>query len=357
LTPLLGASTIEYAAPDSALLEHVVLAQPATEIFAMPVTDYDPRRRDEIRRDEENREKPVVWPWIAVAVTLGLVLVVGGGIFASSMQDMVKDLEKNELKRQEEERKRKQQEFALQMPKRPEPVLREFPQEQPPLRRPAIKEPEEKTIPESEWLFKFRPRPTKAERGMFDHIERSVADKKQEKSDRVGHDGLDLNDKGTEFVDISAQPALLVGFEFTYGRHDDARIINAIRPIYWTREKTVGGEWRGKPTGKQSRVESNPGFVVAGVTAYGGERLTGLKVSFRRIQNAGLDADSRYESLKFGATSDGRVVNLVGDGSPVIGIWGVTGETHPKPGVSQLRNFGLVSVPANFETAATKPIP
>lgn len=132
---------------------------------------------------------------------------------------------------------------------------------------------------------------------------------------------------GTIFTDIPKTGGLLVGFWVAVKAADEAQgdaqaSISSIAPVFLLRDGAP--LHRLKPHGggetASTHISAKPGYAVAGLEVTPGERVTGMRVLFRAIDNSGLSKTKSYHSPWIGQASKEPVV--LGDGRAVVGIGG-----------------------------------
>ncbi|QOV91421.1 PA14 domain-containing protein [Humisphaera borealis] len=143
---------------------------------------------------------------------------------------------------------------------------------------------------------------------------------------------------GGGFYDGVAPDAMgtLAGFRITTGSFYSHPIIKSIVPVF---QDSIGqqtdGQMYGSPGGSPQSVVARPGYAVASVTAKGGQRLDGFKVTFARVNpNGSLKLADTYESEWVGGNTGGKETLLGGDGRTVVGICG--------RGAADIDSMGLI---------------
>lgn len=143
--------------------------------------------------------------------------------------------------------------------------------------------------------------------------------------------------EGGGFTDAPSGPALLIGFRYCSSLaspYEGSPIIEGLQPIYLTPEGKTSGTFRGSSRAPKE-VLARPGYAVGGITAKGGSRLIGFRIAFFRVSGAGLDPKDSYLSEWFGGKGGRPETKLGGDGKPVVGVHGRSGDHIDSLGLIQ----------------------
>jgi hypothetical protein len=125
------------------------------------------------------------------------------------------------------------------------------------------------------------------------------------------------------FQDRAPKDGVLIGLQVGLGRFVQNDIVIAVRPIYRVGGREVRGKLHGTNLTRPLTIRAKPGYAVAGITAKGGLRVDGFRITFVRVRNDGtLDPTDSYPSAWIGGTGGGPETELGGDGTPVIGVVG-----------------------------------
>lgn len=155
---------------------------------------------------------------------------------------------------------------------------------------------------------------------LFAHIDQAREFDKLARSPVAGAAG------GGPFVEIPAEPSVLIGLEYAtsrlYGGH---LTIKAIRPIFLGRGGESFGNWRGEAQGATQTVKAKDGYVVAGIVAKSGHRVDGIRLLFMRVKNGRLNPDETYRSPWLGGRGGGAESLYAANGDPIVGLHGRQG--------------------------------
>jgi WD40 repeat protein len=125
----------------------------------------------------------------------------------------------------------------------------------------------------------------------------------------------------TDFEDVPVEGALLTGLEIGLGKFNTQDVIHSLRPIYQTRKGRLLGSLQGEAP-RVVTVEAKPGYAVGCLTVKAGAGLDGIVVTFMAIEGKGLSTTRFYQSEWIGGVGGVQPVYMVGDGTPIIGIFG-----------------------------------
>jgi len=142
--------------------------------------------------------------------------------------------------------------------------------------------------------------------------------------------------KSAAFEDLAPPNGVLVGFTCLIGKFSERTVIKSAEPIFMVTGKTTNGQYHGTNTGKAVSAVAKPGYAVAGLIAWGDDRVDGLTVIFMRRTGNQLDPKDSYRSDPLGGTGS-KEHRIGGDGKLVIGIFGEAGKN--------LDSLGLVQAP------------
>jgi tetratricopeptide (TPR) repeat protein len=132
-------------------------------------------------------------------------------------------------------------------------------------------------------------------------------------------------------------PSPLVGFRVWTGRWYNHMVIRGLQPICLSAGGTTDGPAYGlQRDGPSSRIVAKEGYAVGGIVAKGGHVLDGFKIVFMRLDGARLDPNFSYESAWLGGRGGGGEMKVGGDGRPVIGVHGRSGQVVEALGLVQL---------------------
>ncbi len=124
-----------------------------------------------------------------------------------------------------------------------------------------------------------------------------------------------------------SEGSLLAGFVYSTNNYPGGNwVIESLQPIIEHDSTRTLGETYGWRRNETSRVESVPGYGVAGMKVRYGHRLDGFQLLFMRVDEEGvLDPNDSYWSPWCGGTGGGGPTLLGGSGNPIIGIHGRAG--------------------------------
>ncbi len=139
------------------------------------------------------------------------------------------------------------------------------------------------------------------------------------------------------YRDTYAKGGLLIGFQVGLGKFANNDIVNALRPIFLTKNGEKFGAWHGPAPAAPITVKAKRGYVVSGLSVRTALALDALTVTFAKLDKDGLDLSDTYNSQTVGG-SGGRLASIGGQGAIFVGV---TGHLGPDGAPSSL---GLVAV-------------
>jgi WD40 repeat protein len=128
--------------------------------------------------------------------------------------------------------------------------------------------------------------------------------------------------RGDEYADLPEEGALLTGLEVSVGPYKDVEVIHSLRPIYRSRKGRLLGTQHGKQTARVVTVEAKEGYALGCLTIMSGSGVDCFAATFMAIDGKALDPARSYRSEWVGGRGGRAPVSLVGDGTPVVGIFG-----------------------------------
>jgi hypothetical protein len=146
---------------------------------------------------------------------------------------------------------------------------------------------------------------------MFAFLQAAV---KEKRLAEVGISGFKL-DKN-HYQDCPVDGGLLIGFQVGLGR-----LVDALRPIYLTKDGEKMGEWIGKPPVKPITIKAKEGYVVGGINLKAGALIDGLSVNFMKLDKGRLQVTDNYTSDWIGGQGGNRT-DIDGKGAFFVGICG-----------------------------------
>jgi S1-C subfamily serine protease len=125
------------------------------------------------------------------------------------------------------------------------------------------------------------------------------------------------------FREVPPGGAMLIGFEFGFGRFVSKLTINGIRPIYLSSQGKTAGNWYGPQSlVPVAHIEARTGYAVGGVKIKSGLSIDSISVVFMKVRGTELDPTDTYESPAYGDGDLARTGMLGGNGSILVGIQG-----------------------------------
>jgi predicted Zn finger-like uncharacterized protein len=123
------------------------------------------------------------------------------------------------------------------------------------------------------------------------------------------------------FRHIFDDGGVLIGFEVGYGKFLNNATINALRPIYRTKDGEKMGPWHGPAPASPATFKAKAGYVVGGMKVGSSINLDGFSLTFTRLGNDGLDLKDSYTSEWAGGSGQ-RQATIGGQGALFVGITG-----------------------------------
>ncbi|HEV3449117.1 MAG TPA: tetratricopeptide repeat-containing serine protease family protein, partial [Gemmataceae bacterium] len=152
---------------------------------------------------------------------------------------------------------------------------------------------------------------------MFAFLKQSVSAKK---TVEAGPKGLQLGTK--PFRETCEQGGILIGFEVGLKPAFGADMLDALRPLYLTKDGEKRGAWYGTAPAKPVTVKAKPGYVVNGITLRTGLLINGFSLQCTKLGKDRLQVDDSYESEWIGDTKGGNKATIGGNGGFVVGVCG-----------------------------------
>ena len=163
---------------------------------------------------------------------------------------------------------------------------------------------------------------------MFEAVKKSVNDNRLEDLETAGRKS------NFAFREVSLDGGILIGFEI-----GAVRTIDALRPIYLTKEGEKMGAWYGRVPANPIIVKARPGYVVGLVTVRFGLGVDGMSVKFVKLAKDRVDPADSYTSDWIGGPGGNTTVNVGQDGLLYVGVHG-----HQISRASGPRSLGLVTL-------------
>jgi predicted Zn finger-like uncharacterized protein len=123
------------------------------------------------------------------------------------------------------------------------------------------------------------------------------------------------------FREAPALGAILIGFQVGLTKFIDNDVIDALRPIYLTRNGEVMGQWFGKQPANPITVKAKAGYVVSAINIRTGLLIDGFSLKFARLGQGQLQLDDNYESGWVGGPGGGPDT-IGGNGLLFVGVCG-----------------------------------
>jgi hypothetical protein len=162
-------------------------------------------------------------------------------------------------------------------------------------------------------------------------------------SPHIAKNTLDKHDRGKDFKDLPTQGALLVGLVITRGDWFGAPLLKSVQPVYITADGEIQGDLHGGTGSSPVTLHAKPGYAIGAIWITDEQFLWALKVTYMKIDplNQSLIPSDSYDSEIVGdmQKQPEKVPKkkLGGDGVPVIGIFGASGDEMNALGVVQAR--------------------
>ncbi|HWB61364.1 MAG TPA: hypothetical protein VG733_17915 [Chthoniobacteraceae bacterium] len=172
-------------------------------------------------------------------------------------------------------------------------------------------------------------------KGFFDILQTQSA------NTGVARNTLDKHDRGKDFKDVPKQGGLLVGLIVTHGDWFGAPNLHSVQPLFLTAQGEIQGDLHGGTGHDPVTLHAKPGYAIGAIWINDEQFLWALKVTYMKIDplNHSLDPADSYDSEILGDIVKHPEHNpkkkLGGDGAPVIGIFGASGDEMNALGVVQ----------------------
>lgn len=140
---------------------------------------------------------------------------------------------------------------------------------------------------------------------------------------------------GGTFDDSPNGGGLLTGVRVTIGPVFGNPCLTSVQPLFRTESGKAEGSLHGQKTGDVKTAEAKAGYAVGAVVAKTGLAVDGFKLVFMRVHDMSLDPKDKYESEWFGGRGGSPETTLGGDGKPLVGIHGRSGDGLDAIGVLQ----------------------
>jgi hypothetical protein len=132
--------------------------------------------------------------------------------------------------------------------------------------------------------------------------------------------------------------ALLIGFQVGLGKFIDNAIVDAIRPIFLTKQGEKLGAWQGSAPANPITVKAKAGYAVGGIDIRTGLAIDGFSLTYMKVQGGRLDPGDTYKS-DWVAGNGGGPATIGGRGQLVVGICGHLNDRRSPC------SLGLIAVP------------
>ena len=141
-----------------------------------------------------------------------------------------------------------------------------------------------------------------------------------------------------KFREAPPEGAVLIGFDVGLGDFVDSPIINALRPIYLTKNGEKKGAWIGKAPANPVTTRAKNGYIVGGINIRTGLLIDGMGMKFVRLEDNRLNVNDHYDGQWLGG--QGGNPSAIG-GAGVLAV-GICGHRHRDGSPWSL---GLITVP------------
>jgi S1-C subfamily serine protease len=125
----------------------------------------------------------------------------------------------------------------------------------------------------------------------------------------------------TTYRDVCEEGGVLVGFEVGLGKFLSNDIVNALRPIFRTKDGEKFGKWQGPVPAAPFTVKAKPGYVVSGMSMRTALAIDGFTLTFAKLGANGLDLSDTYKSEQVGGNGGGPS-SIGGNGALFVGATG-----------------------------------
>jgi S1-C subfamily serine protease len=139
------------------------------------------------------------------------------------------------------------------------------------------------------------------------------------------------------YRDVCEEGGVLIGFQVGLGKFGANDIVNALRPIFRTKDGEKFGKWQGPAPAAPITVKAKPGYVVSGMAMRTQLAIDGFTLTFAKLGADGLDLKDTYNSEPAGGNGGGPS-SIGGNGALFVGAMG-----HLNRGGSPC-SLGLVAV-------------
>jgi hypothetical protein len=153
---------------------------------------------------------------------------------------------------------------------------------------------------------------------LFASIETAVKKNKIQ----VDEKGILVGDN--RFQDVPPEGAILIGFETNVTPFAGQPRVESVRPIFLTQNGETFGPWHGPPAQAPTVVKAKPGYVVGSLTIRTTVFLTGLSLTYVKLEGGKLQPADSYTSEWVGSMQGGMATSG-GPGLVPVGISGRLG--------------------------------
>ena len=151
---------------------------------------------------------------------------------------------------------------------------------------------------------------------------------------------------GGAFDEVGPAGTRLVGFHLV-----DGGAINVLQPMYRGPGGVVAGVSHGGNPGTAVDVIAKEGYAVGAIIVRSGDWVDAMRVVFMRIRGKRLDPSDSYESRWYGGSGGGET-KLGGDGSPVVGVFGASGDNIDSIGLNLETPVAASATPTKSATSS-----
>jgi predicted Zn finger-like uncharacterized protein len=123
------------------------------------------------------------------------------------------------------------------------------------------------------------------------------------------------------YRDIPERGGVLIGFEIGLGKFVNNAVINALRPIYLTRDGERPGRWYGTPPDNPIVIKAKAGYAVGSISIRTALNIDGMSLTYVKLGKDRLEVKDAYKSEWVGGQGGSpQVIGTVG--ALFVGICG-----------------------------------
>jgi len=125
----------------------------------------------------------------------------------------------------------------------------------------------------------------------------------------------------TSYRQIPTDGGILIGFQVGQGKFVNSPIVDALRPIYSTKNGKQMGSWIGPQPANPITVQAKPGYFVSDISIRTGLLIDGLSLRFTKLDNNRIQVADQYDSEWVGGKG-GNPSMIGGQGLLIVGVYG-----------------------------------